>query len=245
MQKLPLFLAISLAPFASAATLITAGVTVTETFGSAPAVADWGTKPMTSLALADATAFDTSIQNFTVSGLNTLASVSGTTLGSAPGSNSSARYATDLGALHTHATGGGYVPLVATVKNSTGVTLDSVSLAYDFNASGTGGGPLPGYRVYYSTTGLANSWINIPSFNNAVTVQAYSTSIAGLNLANDSNLYVLWADDDYDGISEPGYTLDNVSWTGVTAVPEPSTYGLMGAGALAATAFVRRRRKVA
>lgn len=29
----------------------------------------------------------------------------------------------------------------------------------------------------------------------------------------------------------------------VTAVPEPATYGLMGAGALAAVAFVRRRRK--
>ena len=34
------------------------------------------------------------------------------------------------------------------------------------------------------------------------------------------------------------------TWT-ATAVPEPSTYGLLGAGALAAVAFVRRRRKFA
>jgi hypothetical protein len=34
--------------------------------------------------------------------------------------------------------------------------------------------------------------------------------------------------------------MDNLS---MTAVPEPSTYGLIGAGALAAVAFVRRRRK--
>lgn len=31
--------------------------------------------------------------------------------------------------------------------------------------------------------------------------------------------------------------------TGVTAVPEPSTYGLMGASALATAAFIRRRRR--
>lgn len=34
--------------------------------------------------------------------------------------------------------------------------------------------------------------------------------------------------------------IDNVA---VTAVPEPSTYGLLGAGAFAAVAFLRRRRK--
>ena len=38
--------------------------------------------------------------------------------------------------------------------------------------------------------------------------------------------------------------IDNVTLT-ATAVPEPSTYGLLGAGALAAVAFVRRRRKFA
>lgn len=35
----------------------------------------------------------------------------------------------------------------------------------------------------------------------------------------------------------------NISGGTISAVPEPSTYGLLGAGALAAVAFVRRRRK--
>lgn len=55
-----------------------------------------------------------------------------------------------------------------------------------------------------------------------------------------------------------GWTLTNAGWTGsfqydgtgnidfvLTAVPEPATYGLIGAGALAAVAAVRRRRKAA
>ena len=38
-------------------------------------------------------------------------------------------------------------------------------------------------------------------------------------------------------------TLYNNGIAGVSAVPEPSTYGLIGAGALAGAAFVRRRRR--
>ena len=34
-------------------------------------------------------------------------------------------------------------------------------------------------------------------------------------------------------------------WTATSAIPEPATYGLLGAGALALTAMVRRRRKLA
>ena len=39
--------------------------------------------------------------------------------------------------------------------------------------------------------------------------------------------------------------LDDAGVLSFTAVPEPSTYGLLGAGALAAAALVRRRRKFA
>lgn len=43
-----------------------------------------------------------------------------------------------------------------------------------------------------------------------------------------------------------GVNFDNATGLlSITAVPEPSTYGLLGAGALAAVAFVRRRRRLA
>lgn len=41
------------------------------------------------------------------------------------------------------------------------------------------------------------------------------------------------------------YSLDNAGNISVSAIPEPSTYGLMGAGALAAVSLIRRRRLAA
>lgn len=41
------------------------------------------------------------------------------------------------------------------------------------------------------------------------------------------------------------YSLDSAGNISVSAVPEPSTYGLMGAGALAAISMIRRRRMAA
>lgn len=48
-------------------------------------------------------------------------------------------------------------------------------------------------------------------------------------------------------VNSVSYFLDSAGNIGVnaSAVPEPSTYGLMGAGALAAASYVRRRRKAA
>ena len=61
---------------------------------------------------------------------------------------------------------------------------------------------------------------------------------AGTTTGNFSNI---------TGYAPGSVSFDNSTGllTFTSAVPEPSTYGLIGAGALAAVAFVRRRRKVA
>jgi hypothetical protein len=67
--------------------------------------------------------------------------------------------------------------------------------------------------------------------------------------ATDSSAYRLELQ--RNAVSPGSYTsgdsiaIDNLSFNQVSAVPEPSTYGLIGAGALAAVAVVRRRRKLA
>jgi hypothetical protein len=139
-------------------------------------------------------------------------------------------------------TGNAYTALMATVTNNTGATLNSLALSYALTEVGTNTEVILAHQVYSSTTGLSGSWTAITGLS-GITSGSLSTTISVLNWTTGSNLYVLWADDNGTANPDRTYALDNVSWTGsVAAVPEPSTYGLIGAGSLAAAAFVRRRK---
>lgn len=240
--------------FSHAATISTAGVTVTETFGSAPAAADWLSAGMggnSNAAVTTAIQMDAAVN----SGLNdtdpdalpfssTLASGTGANqLGALAtvasyGTGVNARWNSTTGAIFTQPTNNYYQALLATVTNSTGGTLNSLSLTYDlYNVSNTADeNHVNGHRVYFSTTGAAGSWVNLSDFNGIDDTTAnLTTTINGLNWASGTSVYVMWADDNASS-ADATLALDNVRWT---AVPEPSVALLGGLGVLG---LLRRRR---
>jgi hypothetical protein len=142
----------------------------------------------------------------------------------------------------------------------------------DATAAATYGEPSVGPHVYmslrpdnntiYSSDGLPtantsedNSIGTVPSGThlvrmrwNAALGQATFEFDNGNNGSIDGTFTLNGADNGFNSTNSQlfigggnGLIVDNIS---VSAVPEPSTYGLIGAGALAAVAFVRRRRRL-
>lgn len=146
----------------------------------------------------------------------------------------------------------------------------SASGAADFSAStGTGASGSTG-SGFTLNVGGSNSYSDIlQGFTNGTSLIGFDVHVVtdvGSGLTPDS-LYVVLLDSGFTPLAtnapgssnyylkldiNNGFTLGDIATASgsgvsasVSAVPEPSTYGLMGAGAAAAVAFVRRRRKLA
>lgn len=149
--------------------------------------------------------------------------------------------------------------LEARARNTTGFTMTSVHLSYDFAKFTPLTGVSPealdiGYQLYYSTdtAGAAGTWLrvsDIASVNlsgvdtTGTTVgnayQNFSTTLdfSGMGgLAPNTNFFLRWVDDD-STLDDRQYMMDNIAFI----VPEPSA-GLLAASAVAAFGFIRRRR---
>ena len=85
---------------------------------------------------------------------------------------------------------------------------------------------------------LASGLVDLTNFANKSVAGTYSL-IAGTGTSSLANGNFTGGDAGFT------YRIDTVGDLVVTAVPEPSVYGLLGAGALAAAACIRRRRRVA
>jgi hypothetical protein len=127
-----------------------------------------------------------------------------------PGTSGNGRYNSTLDLIQTRPTGNGATIIMGTFSNGTPAEITEMTLGYDFNSFSPLSGHLPGHRVYYSLTGLENSWVPIPGLSDTETPGPLSATLI-LNWPANTLLYVLWFDDNADGISDPSYTIDNLS----------------------------------
>lgn len=110
--------------------------------------------------------------------------------------------------------------LLARFVNDSGQDQNSVVIAYSFAVrSLPATGELPGFYIYWSLTGLPNSWQPIPELSGS---EIDGEDAASINLgtwAKGAPLYVLWADDNAGGITDPAYTIDNLTAVFTAAPP--------------------------
>ena len=116
----------------------------------------------------------------------------------------------DVRALTTRPTGNAANVLMATLQNTTPDTLNALRVWYTFGTYSVATLEQPGYRVFYSFDGAANSWVLVPGLSST---EALGTQTAVLNFgtpwAPGATLYVLWVDDNADTASDTGYTIDD------------------------------------
>ncbi|HEU0010561.1 MAG TPA: immunoglobulin domain-containing protein [Verrucomicrobiae bacterium] len=105
------------------------------------------------------------------------------------------------------------IVMMATLLNDTGVDQSSIVLGYDMEVSSPAAGELPGYRVYFSVTGDAGSWQVIPELSGVETTGPMSAALNLDSWPSGSQMYLLWFDDNADGVADPGYTIDNMTIT--------------------------------
>jgi hypothetical protein len=139
-------------------------------------------------------------------------------------------YRSDLGLLETYVAGGNAMTLLmATLKNTSGSTVDSMTVNYTMGLlSVTPGEQVAGHRVYWSKDGM--TWTAVADFAPTApgTTIPVSFGLTSLAWGPGELLYVVWADDNTPGgVGADGdYTIDGVSFG-------PSTGGGYAAWALA------------
>lgn len=141
---------------------------------------------------------------------------------------------------------------MATLTNNTGSAIASLSIEYLLGIQNgnvmTPEAEIVGRRIYWSLTGLQDSWNPIGDFGFRGTLlgaasqtQSYSVTAPVTTWAAGANAYILWLDD--NAVTNPDglYLIDDVAFT-PTPVPAPEpTAGLLAMGAAGVFGFVRRR----
>jgi hypothetical protein len=113
--------------------------------------------------------------------------------------------------LITRPTGVAGCVIMARLENVSGSALRSLGIAYDLLVQNAVTEEVQGHLVYYSMTGEANSWRQIPGISASGTSGRKSATL-DLNAtpwAEGTLMYVLWADDNGSGTPDSANQIDN------------------------------------
>jgi len=200
--------------FASNATPASVGPAgYTNAFAMQPMVGDWATFNRTG-SPADVYDSDADVNaSITAAGVSTPIPADS---GDPPAKGTVAVWSSTGFYLQTRPTLNRYIALMGKFVNNTGTNATQVNIAYQYTiaAGGTPEDSGKGTRVYYSVTGLNNSWTNLPALNHVPTVNVsltLSTNLA-LNWSNGASLFLLWVDDNSKEVGDDAANqIDNFS----------------------------------
>ena len=151
---LPAILALTSQGYAAISVPVS-NTTGVQTFSATPAATEWSTVSMAGAAgtLTTVAAVNTAAQALTAAGITTALGTQ-----TANPANAIAQRNSTANFIYTAATGNNATALMATLQNDSGTALSTITVAYDHTRIGTAVEESMGHRVYYSLTGLANSW---------------------------------------------------------------------------------------
>ena len=197
---------------------------ITLDFATAPGAADWSTiaAGLASSATGELTygtpaQLDAGVQTIAQTAATAALVVSAT---NPPSVNASGRYNSTLALLQTRpltvntAATSAAAFMIGRLVNSNAVSITNLDVSF-LGGIFTNGGTeqIPGQRVYFSLTGLANSWTNIAGLNWS-TAGTITSSIPTPGWLAGSNAYILFADDNNaTAAADNAYTVDNLTFT--------------------------------
>lgn len=189
-----------------------AGGAPADPFTITPAPASWATLDITTGSASTyetVATVDAAAQTFDQSTIGTQLPTT-----AANGTARLARHNTAAGYLVTQPTGVPLGVLKATLRNTSGGNISAITVSYNYIVALAGvTDQVPGHRVFYSTTGLINSWTLIPGFSGLTASAAVN---AGINLgtwADGTDIYLLWLDDNNLTGADGAFAIDNFAVT--------------------------------
>ncbi len=184
-------------------------------FAEQPLAADWATF---SRAGAAGDNYDSDVDvnaNVTAAGVSAQTMLVAT---DPPAANGTATWSSAGAYLQTRPTGNRYTVLMGKFVNDSGTNATEITVSYLHTVAA---GPSPedagkGVRGYFSLTGLAGSWTDVPALNSIETNNGSATVTAAIALKWDigASLYLIWVDDNASapaGVTDAANQIDDFS----------------------------------